>query len=108
MGLLKKNIAFFAIDLIPLMAEQPALCKELLAELTALLTGGALPPLLYSEFPIAQAEQAFAPWRRQSTSAKSSSWSQRLRTGSPCRSHRTPGVRFGATAPISSPAGWAG
>ncbi len=59
MGLLKKNIAFFAIDLIPLTAEQPAFCAELLAELVALLTSGALPPLPYIEFPLADAEEAF-------------------------------------------------
>ncbi|MCB0189200.1 MAG: acyltransferase domain-containing protein, partial [Caldilineaceae bacterium] len=38
MGLLKRNIAFFAIDLLPLMAKQPAFCAELLDELIALLT----------------------------------------------------------------------
>lgn len=59
MGLLKQNIAFFAIDLLPLMAEQPAFCAELLAELDALLTSGALSPLPYTEFSLADAEEAF-------------------------------------------------
>lgn len=59
MGLLKKNIAFFAIDLIPLMVDQTAFCAELLADLSKLLTDGALPPLPYLEFPIVKAEEAF-------------------------------------------------
>ncbi|MBK8049808.1 MAG: SDR family NAD(P)-dependent oxidoreductase [Anaerolineales bacterium] len=59
MGLLKKNIAFFAIDLIPLLSEQPAICRELLGELTRQLEAGALQPLPYVAFPMTQAEQAF-------------------------------------------------
>ncbi len=59
MGLLKLNIAFFAIDLIPLMADQPTFCAEMLAELVTLLASGALPPLPYTEFSLASAEEAF-------------------------------------------------
>ena len=59
MGLLKKNIAFFAIDLIPLLAAQPHVCSEMLSELAALLDGGTLPPLPYTEYPISKAADAF-------------------------------------------------
>ncbi|MFN8464899.1 MAG: thioester reductase domain-containing protein [Caldilineaceae bacterium] len=59
MGLLRKNIAFFAIDLIPLLMAQPQVCREMLYELTALLAGGALPPLPYTEYPITEASEAF-------------------------------------------------
>ncbi|MFN8469353.1 MAG: thioester reductase domain-containing protein [Caldilineaceae bacterium] len=59
MSLLKKNMAFYAIDLIPLLAAQPHLCREMLSELTELLAAGALPPLPYTEFPITEAAAAF-------------------------------------------------
>ena len=59
MGLLKKNVAFFAIDLIPLLRAQPTFCKELLADVTGLLARGAVPPLPTVAFPITQASEAF-------------------------------------------------
>ncbi|MFN8470139.1 MAG: SDR family NAD(P)-dependent oxidoreductase [Caldilineaceae bacterium] len=59
MSLLKKNIAFYAIDLLPLLAAQPHLCREMLSELTELLAAGALPPLPYTEFHITEAAAAF-------------------------------------------------
>lgn len=59
MGLLKRNISFHAIDLIPLLAEQPPVCREILDELSMLLAAGALPPLPYTEFPITEAAEAF-------------------------------------------------
>ena len=59
MGLLKKNIAFFAIDLIPLMTDMPTFCAELLESLFRMFDDDSLPPLPYIEFPIARAEEAF-------------------------------------------------
>ena len=59
LALLKRNVAFFAIDLIPLMAAWPETCSEMLADLSVHLAGGELPPLPVVEFPIGRAEEAF-------------------------------------------------
>ena len=91
MGVLKKNIGFFAIDLIPLLAAQPHVCSEMLSELAAPLDGGALRPPPYTEYPIGKAVEAFATWRKPGISARSSSRQAQIRKQPPWRLSATGG-----------------
>jgi thioester reductase-like protein len=59
MGLLKRNIAFFAVDLIPLLAQQPRLCGELLRDVVDRLSKSDLPPLPYTQFSRSEIKKAF-------------------------------------------------
>jgi acyl transferase domain-containing protein/NADPH:quinone reductase-like Zn-dependent oxidoreductase/acyl carrier protein len=59
MGHFKKNIAFFAIDLIPMFSEQPEFCGDLLSELMGFFAEGAVEPIPHTVFPISQVAEAF-------------------------------------------------
>lgn len=59
MGHFKKNIAFFAIDLIPMFTEQPEFCGTMLRELMQYFEDGSLTTLDHTVFPISEVESAF-------------------------------------------------
>jgi NADPH:quinone reductase-like Zn-dependent oxidoreductase/acyl carrier protein len=55
----RNNITYFGIDADQLMAERPALTRQLFGELMQLFEQGELSPLPYRAFPAAQAVEAF-------------------------------------------------
>ncbi|NTV87548.1 MAG: SDR family NAD(P)-dependent oxidoreductase, partial [Burkholderiaceae bacterium] len=55
----RNNITYFGIDADQLMAERPALTKQLFGELMQLFEQGELSPLPFRAFPAAQAVEAF-------------------------------------------------
>ena len=55
----RNNIQFFGVDIDRLLADRPALARELFEELASLLDRGVFHPLPHRVFPIARAGDAF-------------------------------------------------